>query len=73
MRPYFFAGFQGVTLAGQKDAPNVRPYIFGWFSVVYVGESKGRAERAFVHFFALRFGNFAVVWRKNRIFAGLKD
>ena len=24
-------------------------------------------------FFALRLGNFAVVWRKNRIFAGLKD
>ena len=27
-------GFQVVTLAGQKDAPNVRPYIFwlgfGW-------------------------------------------
>ena len=36
---HFFADFQGVAVAGQKDAPNVRPYIFF-------------AERASLHFLA---------------------
>ena len=26
--PLHITGFQGITLASQKDAPNVRPYTF---------------------------------------------